>query len=147
MCRPDVKVTCKVLTDNYTDKVFVDGTLVVQSNNNGHSGITFDVPDCATSVTIQARDFEKGCKNGGSRLTCSGTSRWSKVNSDGDRKNWRIDEGYVTGAEAKSSTAHLSWPKASESTGGHASPGMCGLGNKWTFRRDMPGGIRVEHTY
>ena len=102
-------------------------------------GITFEINDCASSLTIYAQDWEAGCPNGGVRLTCSGgnTARWGRVNGDDDRSNWHVHTGYVDGAQAVSSTSHYNWAAPSVSMGGHAKPGMCGPGNTWTFRRDM----------
>ena len=138
-CNEDSHATCKVITDNFTDKIYVDGVLVVGSSSDKE--IKFDVPDCATSITIYAKDFESGCTNGGTKIECSGTSsRWSRVNGDEDRPNWRVHPQYIDGAFSASAarTSHLAWVTASESKGGHGVPGICGPGNKWTFRRDVP---------
>lgn len=141
-CDKDSRATCKVVTDNLTDRIYVDGVLVPGSNSG--AVITFDIPDCATSVTIYAKDFESGCVSGGTKIDCSGKSvRWGKVNGDQDRSNWRVHEKYITGAFSVSaaSTSHLAWVTASASKGGHGVPGICGPGNQWTFRRDVPLGM------
>ena len=108
--------------------------------------MTFD--DCTTSLVINAMDWEGGCRNGGTKITCRGgtAGRWDKVNSDADRTNWRVGKGYIGGAEKPTFTDHLKWPTASKATGGHAQPAMCGEGNKWTFRRDMAGAAKADGT-
>ena len=145
-CTKGAKAKCKILTDNKTNKIYVDGVLVFESDgrkpeDRNLERISFEIDDCASSLTIYALNWEAGCSKGGVRLDCTNgnSARWRKVNGGDDHSNWRVHFGYIEGAQAASSTYHLDWPSASRSTGGYARPSMCGPGNKWTFRRDMHG--------
>ena len=151
-CIKAEKTTCKILSDTKTNFIYIDGELVYRSDGLEPADprtdkITFEIDDCASSLTIYAFTSGFGCLIGGVSLECSGgnIARWGKVNSDNDYLNWRVHGGYFDGAQAASSRFHFFWPKASRVRGGYAKPGICGPGSRWTFRRDMPSNVPLMH--
>lgn len=66
-CEKGSKATCKIVTDNKTNKIYVDGVLVYQNDEGTQDRFTkigFEIDYCASSLTIHAKDFESGCSSG-----------------------------------------------------------------------------------
>ena len=62
------KVTCKIVTDNKTNKIYVDDGVLVYQNDEGSQDpftkISFEIDYCASNLTIHAKDFESDCDSG-----------------------------------------------------------------------------------